>query len=110
MAIPSGERRTICAQYRAGYTTHQIAERVGYSEPAIVRVLWAAGIQYRAPTRDASRLPKELRKEIVILYQEGRSLSEVVSAVRVPWSTVRRVLLLAHVQLRPRGGRATRCL
>jgi hypothetical protein len=43
-------------------------------------------------------------KQLVHRYRAGRSIRELVDAYKLPYTTMRRALLYAGVDLRPRGG------
>lgn len=101
--VPPGERKSIAALYRRGYTLGQITQRMERAMGTIVRVLWEADVKYRKHSWAVSRLPEAVRNEVVHLYRKGRTLREAMRAAHVPLSTVRRILLLAHVPLRPQG-------
>ncbi|TVT20703.1 hypothetical protein LWP59_33840 [Amycolatopsis acidiphila] len=86
------------AQYRAGATMQDLADRFDVHRTTILKRLQTLGIT----TRFSKLEPDEVR-EAAELYRSGWTLDNLAKKYRVASSTVRAYFLADGVALRPRG-------
>jgi DNA invertase Pin-like site-specific DNA recombinase len=99
--LAAAQVEQLVAEYQAGTTTRELAERYGINRVTVFEHLKRAGVPRRRPRK--LRLV-EIAK-VVRLYVEGQSVEAVAQELRVGATTVRRVLQREGVELRRRGRR-----
>lgn len=67
-------------------------------------MLEAAGEQIRPRGPKSDPMTAEQDHEIVALYQAGRSIAAIANRLQVSYASVRKRLIKAGVERRPRGG------
>ena len=88
----------IAQRYLDGETTVELAAEFGVTDVTIGNVLRRRGVR---AMRNVHSLP-EVVAQMVVLYDEGLSLKKVAERVQVGITGVRKALLRAGVELRPR--------
>ncbi|MEU3785221.1 helix-turn-helix domain-containing protein [Streptomyces sp900129855] len=92
----------VAALYEEGLSIRAVAARTGRSFEYTRLRLIAAGVE---PRRQAAATePDPAAQDFARLYGDGLGLNAVVEVTGHSYRYVRRQLLLAGVQLRPRGG------
>lgn len=93
----------LAARYRLGVTVEQLHVDTGIDRRVIRERVRAAGTPTATRRRRGDLALPEA--ELVAAYDAGLYLTDLAELAGGSYSTVRRVLLDAGVQLRPRGGR-----
>ncbi len=99
----------LCAEYNAGATQKALGLKYNCDSATIRKALVVAGATIRdewirTPTGTIKhRIPDELIPELVKLYQEGASVSEVAQQAGAAIQTVYRAFSKHGVVMRPRG-------
>ncbi|MDB4989484.1 MAG: hypothetical protein JWN04_4662, partial [Myxococcaceae bacterium] len=85
----------LCVDYQAGSTTRQLADTYGVGKTAITRLLREQGI----PLRHQGLSPDQ-RVQAIQLYQTGKSVAAVATALGFHPSSVYDALVKADVEMR----------
>ncbi len=88
----------IIADYKAGKPTTQLMADHGISKTGVLKLLAAADVSMRRQP-----LAREQVSEAAELYLSGLSLAKVSTQMALPLESIRRTLIEAGVQMRPRG-------
>ena len=89
--------------YKAGGSTRRLAERYGIHRQTVSGLLRKQGFDTAARTT-ARKLTDKQQQECADRYKAGESLWELAKRFNVHGATIRRELLLAGVDIRPRPG------
>lgn len=103
-AVPPAVRDEIVASYRAGETLAGVGGRYGFSANKVQRLLVAAGEPIRSRGPQGSRLTSEQARDLMDRYESGSAMGSIAEELGVSYAGVRKQLMGAGVQLRPRGG------
>ncbi|MFG6279579.1 helix-turn-helix domain-containing protein [Microbacterium sp. 5K110] len=103
-AVPPAVKDAIVASYRAGETLATIGSRYGFSPNKVQRLLVAVGKPIRSRGPQGSQLTNAQVRELVDRYECGRAIGSIAEEFGVSYACVRKQLMGAGVQLRPRGG------
>ena len=87
------------ARYEGGATSTTLAVEYGVAKSTILGILRANSVVVRRQPMTTEQVVDAAR-----LYQSGRSLSQVASALKVNQETMRIAVLKAGVKLRPPTG------
>jgi DNA-binding NarL/FixJ family response regulator len=102
--VPPVIKDAIVASYRAGETLATIASRHSFSPNKVQRLLVAVGEPIRSRGPKGPRLTSEQVRELVDRYERGSAVGSIAEELGVSYAYVRKQLIGAGVQLRPRGG------
>ena len=99
-----GQEDEVVAAYGSGATIIELAARFECSRTTIADVLRSRGIELRAR---GPRSPLDGREEeVVVAYEAGATVRELVERFDANQRTVRKVLAEAGVAMRPPGRRS----
>lgn len=98
-----GQEAEVAADYEAGATVEDLAERHGCSTTSIRSILRTAGVEARRP---GPRSPLEGREaEVAADYERGATVRGLAEAYGANGRTIRKVLAEQGVTMRARGRR-----
>ncbi|SIS10926.1 helix-turn-helix domain-containing protein [Microbacterium sp. RURRCA19A] len=103
-AVPPAVRDEIFASYRTGATLAVIGSRHGFSPNKVQRLLVAVGEPIRSRGPQGSQLTSEQARDLADRYERGQAIGSIAEGFGVSYACVRKQLMGAGVQLRPRGG------
>jgi len=86
-------------QYRDGVSTPQLCAEHGISKTGILRLLREEGVEVRRQTATDGVVA-----EAAQLYEAGMPVTRIAEQLSVSGSALRRSMLKAGVDMRPRGG------
>ena len=93
--------RNICDDYLNGIKITELADKYKIERHGITNILRKQGVyQNRFASYDTDEKQKR-NNQIVSLYEEGNSISEVARAMNMHRSTVAKVLKVLEIQMRP---------
>lgn len=103
-AVPANVVTATVRSYRAGKTLAELGIELDFSANKVQRMLGAAGEPIRPRGPKSEPLTSQQNNEIVALYESGRSIAAITGQLGVSYAAVRKHLIRADVQRRPRGG------
>lgn len=103
-AVPPSVKEAIVASYRAGETLAVIGSQHGFSPNKVQRLLVAVGEPIRSRGPQGSQLTSKQVRDLVDRYERGSAMGSIAEELGVSYACVRKQLMGAGVQLRPRGG------
>ncbi|MFG6475086.1 helix-turn-helix domain-containing protein [Microbacterium sp. P06] len=103
-AVPDDVVAAVVQSYRAGQTLTAIGLELGFSAKKVQRLLEAAGEPIRPRGPKSQPLTPEQGNQVLELYDDGWSIAGIASKLGVSYAIVRKHLVRAGVERRPRGG------
>lgn len=95
----SEEVKEMAQQYRDGVSTPQLCAEHGISKTGVLRLLHEEGVEVRRQTATDGVVA-----EAAQLYEAGMPVTRIAEQLSVSGSALRRSMLKAGVDMRPRGG------